>query len=74
MELPDGRIVAVGGDHLVLSTDGGKTWTQFGETIPYAPAGVTYSTSAKTFYVWHNDCNGAVLPDAVMSAGFDYEK
>jgi hypothetical protein len=74
VELPDGRIVAVGGDHLVLSADGGKTWMPFGETIPIAPAGVTYSVSAKTFYVWHNDCKDAVLPDAVLSAGFDYEK
>jgi photosystem II stability/assembly factor-like uncharacterized protein len=74
VELPDGRIVAVGGDHLILSADGGRTWSNIGETLPYAPAGVTYSTPTKTFFVWRNDCGNAVLSNAVMSAGFDYEK
>jgi photosystem II stability/assembly factor-like uncharacterized protein len=74
IELPDGRIVAVGGDHLIISKDGGGAWSNIGEALPYAPAGVTYSTTTKTFFVWHNDCGNAVLSDAVMSAGFDYEK
>jgi hypothetical protein len=74
VELPDGRIAAVGGDHLVLSKDGGRTWSNIGEALPYAPAGMTYSTTTKTFFIWRNDCGNAVLSDAVMSAGFDYEK
>jgi photosystem II stability/assembly factor-like uncharacterized protein len=74
VEFPDGRVVAVGGDHLLVSGDHGKTWSNIGETLPYAAAGVTYSVASKTFYIWHNDCGNAVLADAVMSAGFDYEK
>jgi hypothetical protein len=33
---------------------------------------VTYSAETKTFFVWHADCGASVLPDAIMSAGFDY--
>ena len=34
--------------------------------------GMTYSVETKTFFIWHADCGSAVLPDAIMSAGFDY--
>ena len=70
-ELPDGRIVSVGGDHLIISSDHGATWTNIGEPLPYQPAGMTYSPSTKSFFIWHNDCMDKVLPDAVMTAGFD---
>jgi hypothetical protein len=42
-----------------------------GEPLPYQPAGMTYSPSLKSFFIWHNDCMDKVLPDAVMTAGFD---
>jgi hypothetical protein len=71
LELPDGRIVAVGSDHLIASSDLGKTWTNIAEPLPYAPAGVTYSRSQRAFFIWHNDCKDVVLADAVMSAGFE---
>ena len=66
----DGRIAAVGGDHLIISDDDGRTWTNIGEPLPYPPAGLTYSPSARAFFIWRNDCKDLVLPDAVMSAGF----
>jgi hypothetical protein len=69
VELPDGRIVAVGGDHLIISTDSGASWTNIGEPLPYQAAGVAYSAAKKTFFIWHNDCGDAVLADAIMSAG-----
>ena len=72
VELPDGRAVAIGSDHLVISSDHGATWSNIGQPLPYAPNGVTYSAAAKTFYIWRNDCGDRVLSDAVMSAGFDY--
>jgi photosystem II stability/assembly factor-like uncharacterized protein len=71
VELPDGRIVAVGSDHLIISSDQGATWKNIGEPLPYQPAGVSYSPGARTFFIWHNDCKEVVLADAVMSAGFD---
>jgi hypothetical protein len=70
IELPDGRIAAAGSDHVIVSSDGGTTWTNVGEPFPYPPAGLTYSPSERAFFIWHNDCNGVVLDDAVMSAGF----
>jgi hypothetical protein len=73
IEMPDGRIASIGSDHVVLSKDGGATWTPIGEPVPYK-AGLAYSGATKTFFIWHNDCGNAVLSDAVMSAGFDYTK
>jgi hypothetical protein len=70
-ELPDGRIISIGGDHLIISSDHGATWTNIGEPLPYQPAGMTYSPTTKSVFIWHNDCMDKVLPDAVMTAGFD---
>jgi len=71
--LPDGRMVSIGGDHLVISRDG-TSWSQIGRPLPYAPAGVVYSDRTKTFFIWHWDCGTVVLGDAIMRAGFDYLK
>lgn len=71
IELPDKRLVVVGGDHLLISSNGAKDWSPIGEPLPFAPSGVTYSALEKTFYIWHWDCGETVLPDAIMSAGFE---
>jgi hypothetical protein len=79
-ELPDGRIVIVGKDHLLISSDKGSSWTPIGEPLPYSGGGydgargVAYSARTKTFFIWRWDCNASVPSDAVMSAGFDYTK
>jgi photosystem II stability/assembly factor-like uncharacterized protein len=79
-ELPDGRIVIMGKDHLLASSDKGKNWTPIGEPLPYAGGGydgargVAYSARTKTFFIWRWDCGNNVLSNAVMSAGFDYMK
>jgi hypothetical protein len=72
VELPDGRILSVRGDHVVVSPDRGEGWSPVGDTLPFKPAGITYSARTKTLFVWHWDCNGVVLDDAIASAGFDY--
>jgi len=77
-ELPDGRVAVLGKDHVLLSSDHGKTWTPVGDPLPlpgggYGGArGPTYSARTKTFYVWQWDCTNVVLPNAIWSAGFDY--
>jgi hypothetical protein len=38
------------------------TWTAFGAGLPYQPAGVTYSATAKATFIWKSTCGG----DAVM--------
>lgn len=72
IELPDGRLVTLGTDHMVISSDA-AIWKAIGDKFPYTPAGATYSVQTKTFFIWHNDCNNVVLADAIMSAGFDYQ-
>jgi hypothetical protein len=79
-ELPDGRIVILGRTHLLISADKGKTFEPIGEPLPYEGGGYNgargpaYSARTKTFYIWRWDCGDQVLPDAIMSAGFDYTK
>jgi photosystem II stability/assembly factor-like uncharacterized protein len=79
-ELPDGRIVIIGKDHLQISSDKGRTWKPIGQPLPYPGGGYNgargpaYSARTKTFYIWRWDCGDEVLPDAIMSAGFDYTK
>jgi hypothetical protein len=69
---------AIGADHLVRSSDEGKTWKPIGDPLPYNVFGtgnftdLTYSAATKTFILYYADCGNAVLPDAIMSAGFDY--
>ena len=72
VELPDGRILTLRGDHVVVSADQGVTWDQVGDPLPFKASGVTYSVQGKKLYVWHWDCGDIVLPDAIASAGFDY--
>jgi hypothetical protein len=77
VELPDGRLVAVGNGVLVISSDHGATWRDFGPPLPYAPAGVTYSPSRKAVYIWRSQCataaSNAIPADVIMSLSFDYK-
>ena len=78
-ELPDGRVVINGKDHLLASADKGKTWTPIGDELPFAGGGydgahgVTYSSLTKTFYIWRWDCMNVVPDNAIMSMGFDWQ-
>jgi photosystem II stability/assembly factor-like uncharacterized protein len=76
VELPDGTIVEVGTDHLLRSSDGGKTWTPILDPLPIKISGVgglAYSTATKTFFVSYANCAAnEVLPDSIVSSGFDY--
>jgi hypothetical protein len=72
-ELPDGRIVVMGKDHLQSSGDGGVTWMPLGDPLPVSgggydgASGVTYSEKTKTFFIWRWTCTNNVAPDAIMS-------
>jgi hypothetical protein len=78
-ELPDGRIVIIGTDHLLISDNQGATWQPIGDAMPYpgggydGARGVTYSVPSKTFFIWRWDCGTTVPSNAIMSAGFDWE-
>jgi photosystem II stability/assembly factor-like uncharacterized protein len=77
-ELPDGRVVTLGGDHLLITSDQGRTWKPIGRKMPYSAEnckiyGFTYSVLLKRFFLIHNNCSGMLLPDAIYSCPFDYE-
>lgn len=80
IELPDGRIAALGATAIIVSADQGKTWKPVTVQMPYKPVGLTYSAQRKAFYIWHFSCgdgSGAPVPvpmDAIMRHDFDYEK
>jgi photosystem II stability/assembly factor-like uncharacterized protein len=78
IELPDGRLVAVGNSSLMQSRDQGASWQRIGPArFPFKPWSVTYSTHYKAFYIWHWSCDGSkptpVPADAIMRVGFDYK-
>jgi photosystem II stability/assembly factor-like uncharacterized protein len=77
LELPDTTLVTLGADHMLRSTDGGASWKPIGQPLPFKPqgsdfGGFIYAAHTKTFFIWHSNCGSSVLPDAVMSAGFEY--
>jgi hypothetical protein len=77
IELPDGRIAALGLHAVVVSADHGATWTEVSPPLPYGDvAGLAYSAPQKSFYVWHFTCAfPAPIPlpaDAIMKFAFDY--
>ncbi len=69
-EMEDGRLVTVGGDYLVVSSDQGDTWQRLGPFLPYSPNGIAYSAFRRAFYIWRFDCSfiddNSVPSDAIM--------
>lgn len=70
IELPDGKLAAVGGNCLKVSSDQGATWTQVAEPTPVQAAGVVYSPVRQAFFIWQWDCGNKVLPNAIFR--YDY--
>jgi photosystem II stability/assembly factor-like uncharacterized protein len=79
LEVAGGGLAAVGRTTVIVSSDGGATWHNVGATLPYRPAGLAYSPSRKTFYIWSIACDrtgttsttsgtttGGLPPDAIM--------
>jgi hypothetical protein len=78
IELPDGRLVTLGGQLVLISSDKGSTWHPASPTLPFGdPTGVVYSRQQKAFVTWHFTCQtnmDPVPPDAIMRFDFDYQK
>jgi photosystem II stability/assembly factor-like uncharacterized protein len=78
VELPDGRIAALGTQYIMLSADHGSTWKPVTPPLPFQDGtGIAYSAPHKAFYVWHFACgNGPVVVQAesIMRFDFDYQK
>jgi len=71
LELPDGRIVAVGPKTLMISPDQGASFMPLGEDLPFAPNSLTYSPFRKAFYIEQFDCGDKVVAHAISRLGFD---
>ncbi len=58
IELPDGRIAALGVTSVIASADQGVTWSAISPDFPWDdPVGVAYSAQQKALYVWHFTCD-----------------
>jgi photosystem II stability/assembly factor-like uncharacterized protein len=55
IEIRPDRLVALGGNRkaqLYVSKDDGKTWTPFGDPLPFKGHGFTYDAVGKCFFAW----------------------
>lgn len=77
VELPDGRVAALGQQYVMVSSDRGATWVPASGPLPYNTAvGLAYSAYQKAFYIWHRTCGTGADPvpdDAIMRFAFDYQ-
>jgi hypothetical protein len=73
VELPDGRIAALSKTAVMISSDHGATFKVAASALPANRSMVAYSPYRRAFYVSHWDCGNAVLADAVMRYGWDYQ-
>jgi hypothetical protein len=77
VELPDGRLAAVGGQVVVVSADGGASWRSVGPRMPIRPTGFAYSSFRHAFYAWYFTCgregDNRIPADAIMKLDFDYQ-
>lgn len=69
---PDNRLVTIGtGNTLIVSSNGGVSWSTFGATFPGNAAGrspedVVYSPPDHAFFTSHWDCTNIVPTDAIQ--------
>ncbi len=73
IELPDGRIVSVSANAVVVSLDRGVNWTAVTTALPFTPNGLTYSPFRRAFYASHFDCTNTMPSNAHARYGWDYE-
>jgi photosystem II stability/assembly factor-like uncharacterized protein len=52
IELPERRLAALAESQVMVSADGGATWSKLGPPAPFKPNGITYSDKGRCFYVW----------------------
>lgn len=77
LELPDGKLAALGTEYILVSADRGATWTPATSALPVGTMemvyGFTYSPKRKAFLIWQNQCANGTVPvtsDAVMRYDF----
>jgi photosystem II stability/assembly factor-like uncharacterized protein len=82
VELPDGRLAAMGSQYVIASADHGHSWVPVSSALPVTMAGegihgLAYSSVRKAFYIWHDTCTftapNPVPDDGVMRFDYDWE-
>ena len=69
VEMPGGRIAAVGKDYVMVTSDGGKHWHAATSKLPISPVGLAYAATQNSFYVWYFTCGNndvLVADDSIM--------
>jgi len=67
VELPGGLLASVGRTRLIVSDDRGTTWRAFGPPLPTSgAAGLTYSGTRKSIYIWQGDCGDKVPAGSIQ--------
>jgi len=74
LELPDGRLAAVGNRAIVISDDDGRNWSDVTTNMPFAPGGVTYSVENRAFYIWTASPGTKVPEESILRYAWDYEQ
>ncbi len=72
VELPNETLASLGATHVVVSSDGGRTWSPIGPPVPFKAAGLIYSATRKTFFVWKSDCGEVVPLQSILSLEHDF--
>ncbi len=73
IELPDGRLAAVAGKSVKVSSDHGAGWSPALAPTPIQPSGVIYAPARQAFYIWQWDCGNKVLTNAVWRHDYRIE-
>jgi hypothetical protein len=61
IELPDGRIVSLSSQHVMISSDHGLNWQAYGPRLPFTAVGISNSDFDKSFYIRKFDCGNNVV-------------
>jgi hypothetical protein len=56
IEVPDGRLISMSEDYIVVSDDRGTSWRPGGPPLPHNPTGFTNSPYRDAFYAWRQHC------------------
>ncbi len=73
IELPDGKLAALGGKRVKISSDHGASWTSVTLPAPVPPAGLVYAPARQAFFIWNWDCGNQVLTNAIWRHDYRVE-